>query len=1025
MKKQGIKGPMVLLVFVVLFVLCICGTVAAEDSSNGGEGRLDMNQTESLDDDTGPVTTQNNNEQDLVDPIIGVKVNYEYPDDVINPGITLKDSNGVKINNYTKKYDAAFKGYKLEFIYPSATEGTKFKVSVSAPGYITQTHEVTVNKHPTDLTDPNLYANVVFNMVATDNYSLGREVTKKADELLNFSTADDVLCITTAGVPKLNGTTTEDCIEGIQNQAKGLITEGKGNLLMLKKTPVDPVNFAFIVKRGTQLLLAYFSNGSLIPSYMGTISESMTQNQWIDATHKIGKDTYPVASLANAWAVGTPTDLLKAAAFHGHMCDGTISGYSMTEVLLKYFPPEQETLTHSGAPADKTAYRVITIPGDSKDDAFLYLLNLTPGKGGSLSGFDTSKTGATQQMAAFIRWNNALRTGTIIVLRFNREKFQQDFFTATGLSPNQAQHDHSHDGVTQDHVHTDMYPLKLTTWLLGKLNEFPEQYIDILLAKDGLTEEAYYYLLGSAREIKNPDGTVRIGAQEAAGLDLAYIESLGLPDAVRAVPANNPVGTLTPQEMKQIGIDAANLAKQIFLDELGINLEKDDRNLLVQTSAGYSRLNGQLTDMTMDGIFEVFGSRLSRYTLLPMHNAPWKPLYFVFTLRGADGVTMDSIYMSYDPENKKFWVGTSADGNQVNDIGPNALNVQVRLNDLSQNVFKEGNWFNIQSIANAWRNDPPFDQLLTFLYHDHACPGVQPGFFITDKVLKEFPLSGEEYYSWIASSIYCKDDSLVYLMGISPGSGTYMSQRLLNEDLLDNNPNLPGGTDEGVLVIWDPVKKVGRAVIITFAWPQFDLTGLTTNEARREAQIAGFVALYKNEEFARLISPVRIETTEPKYITAAEFELIRQGGGADFNSNDYLRSLPFRKLSDLIQIHGGDHQHGNGGHTHDGTGGHSHDGTGGHTHGLGGHVHGPSTVGHTHVHAAYAHTHDGSTHTHGPAEVGTGDSESGAAHEVSKVGSPGSEESGVDPLVVAVGIVLLGGLIAVGFYKDSILGFLR
>ncbi|MBU4547362.1 MAG: hypothetical protein KKH76_00885, partial [Euryarchaeota archaeon] len=328
----------------------------------------------------------------------------------------------------------------------------------------------------------------------------------------------------------------------------------------------------------------------------------------------------------------------------------------------------------------------------------------------------------------------------------------------------------------------------------------------------------------------------------------------------------------------------------------------------------------------------------------------------------------------------------------------------TKVNNLSKNVFKEGNWSNIQSIANTWRNNPPFEQLMTFLYHDHACPGVQPGFFITDKVLTDFPLSGQENYFWIASSIYCKDDSLIYLMGISPGSGTYMSQRLLNEDLLDNNPDLPGGLDEGLLVIWDPINNVGRAVIVTFKWPQFDLTGLTTREAQREAQIAGFVALYKNEEFARLISPIQLETTEPKYITAAEFELIKQGGGVDFNSNDLLRSLPFRPLYELIQVPGGDHQHGDGGHTHDGTGGH--------THGPGGHVH-AGTVGHSHAQAAH-------THSHTAPEVEAGEELSGdeKAYEVSKTQPSGENQS--DVLAYAImGILAIGGLAAFGFLRGG------
>src|SRR5690606_13225469 len=119
----------------------------------------------------------------------------------------------------------------------------------------------------------------------------------------------------------------------------------------------------------------------------------------------------------------------------------------------------------------------------------------------------------------------------------------------------------------------------------------------------------------------------------------------------------------------------------------------------------------------------------------------------------------------------------------VNNIGPVALNDNTQLNNLKNNVFKEGGFFgNIQSIANAWRVDPQFDQLVTFLFHDHACPGVQPGFFISDMVFDNFQLNSDQEYYYMASTIYCKDDALVYLMGVSPGMGSYMDQRLLNEE---------------------------------------------------------------------------------------------------------------------------------------------------------------------------------------------------------------------------------------------------
>ena len=144
MKKQGL-----ILIFVTLMALLLSGAVsAAENSSNtGGE----------------------------VDSYIGVKVNYEYSDDVINPDITVKDSNNNSVN-YNKTYDNAFNGYKLNIISPDIVKGTNFKVTVKAPGYITQTKNTALLQSGTD---PNFYGNAEFAMKATENYKLGRQVTAK------------------------------------------------------------------------------------------------------------------------------------------------------------------------------------------------------------------------------------------------------------------------------------------------------------------------------------------------------------------------------------------------------------------------------------------------------------------------------------------------------------------------------------------------------------------------------------------------------------------------------------------------------------------------------------------------------------------------------------------------------------------------------------------------------------------------------------------------------------------------------
>ncbi|MGB4611301.1 MAG: FmdE family protein [Methanothermobacter thermautotrophicus] len=171
--------------------------------------------------------------------------------------------------------------------------------------------------------------------------------------------------------------TTEDVLEGILNRGGGLISYGRANLLTLRRTATDPLCTAFIVRKGNDLLMAFYRNTTLV--YLGTVSQNMSSAQWNNLTSKLGDDAFPFASLANAWAAGAPADLLKQAAFHGHMCLGTISGYAMSKTIYMYYPPIQDWST--GSPIEITSYVTIGVPGVSDDDALILALDNTRGRG--------------------------------------------------------------------------------------------------------------------------------------------------------------------------------------------------------------------------------------------------------------------------------------------------------------------------------------------------------------------------------------------------------------------------------------------------------------------------------------------------------------------------------------------------------------------------------------------------------------------------------------------------------------------
>ncbi|MCC7550399.1 MAG: metal-binding protein, partial [Methanobacterium sp.] len=161
MRKQG-----VIIVLVALMAVILCGAASAADSSiNGGEGNIsDINVSEE------------------VDPVLWVNVDYEYDDDEINPEITVTDSNNDSVAFDKTKYSDTL--YKLNFTYNGVVNGTLFNVLVRAPGYVAQTQQVAVQQEGTD---PEFIGGATFNMEATENYKLGREVTAAADQLLDFA----------------------------------------------------------------------------------------------------------------------------------------------------------------------------------------------------------------------------------------------------------------------------------------------------------------------------------------------------------------------------------------------------------------------------------------------------------------------------------------------------------------------------------------------------------------------------------------------------------------------------------------------------------------------------------------------------------------------------------------------------------------------------------------------------------------------------------------------------------------------
>ncbi|SFL60608.1 Protein containing a metal-binding domain shared with formylmethanofuran dehydrogenase subunit E [Methanobrevibacter olleyae] len=794
---------------------------------------------------------------------VNVKVNYEYPSDssqVVPDFYVVSNGNYL---NFTKAYDFNKKAYVLNINGPLEDS---YNITALTSGYIDQSKVISGSL---------ISELVTFDLKATAAYKLGKDVTAAADKALNFKDADDILVVTTAGVAKLNGKSSEEAIEGILNY--GNIIDYT-DILMLRQSALDPIDFAFIIKKGNQLKAVIFENGSTKQSYLGTISENMTRKEWNNYYNAIkGVNAWSFASLANGWVAGVSREVLQEGAFHGHICEGTLGGYSIVQALLKYYPPVKETQTEGvGSPGDVTSYKILGVPGGSDDDAAIFFLDATIGKTGYV-GVDTTATGATENMIGFIRWYARNNTGDLIIMSLNSTNVKKIFTKEIGINPD--------DGSLEE--------LKYCSWWINKINNDPGCLVDFLYEFTALNADQYYYLMGTSTDVNVAEHSVQ--AIDAHGLDMEYILSLNLPKATRS-NIETIKATLTDDQMKQIGINAANIGKSLFKEELGIDIDRDAVDFAVFTSAGYVYLDGQETVKVRDGLYESLGTSLYSKNMLQYHQALWKPLWFAFILRHPDTKEVHAAYLRYNSDGT-FFIG-DLEGDKVIDIGINTLNDSAKLRKIEKTFAPDGNWFSVQTIANAWRSHPVFEQILSFLYHNHVCPGVQPGFFITDHIESNYPLGENESYTYIASTTFCKDDSMTYLLGISPGMGTFLVKKLPKNETVSEY--VDGGTYQGVLVVWDDNLKVGKATILSFKWGNIDTSMYGTSEAKRATQIEAYIDLYNGVNNPNIKASPVVSTDCEKWITEEQFNMLKTGVG-DENVIRYIQGLDNVTKEDLLK----------------------------------------------------------------------------------------------------------------------------
>ncbi len=226
---------------------------------------------------------------------------------------------------------------------------------------------------------------------------------------------------------------------------------------------------------------------------------------------------------------------------------------------------------------------------------------------------------------------------------------------------------------------------------------------------------------------------------------------------------------------------------------VSIGYEPGDSALCV-TNAGYAGWKGSDTIKEIKPFAGKFGCSLGDGNLYSVHSSMGESLWFVVTVKSKDG-SLRSV------------CGSVADDGSI-DVSK-AVDVTLSKS-LDYSAVKEscGNMsYSAVGYSNTWSAGAPWHLTQGALFHNHFCPGVTSGYIIAKWLLKNAPLEAGESYNIIGLPHWCKEDSLMSALDVTPGKGGYFATSWTDEQ----KRALPEDVARDIAGFYIKVKRENRA----------------------------------------------------------------------------------------------------------------------------------------------------------------------------------------------------------------------
>lgn len=245
-------------------------------------------------------------------------------------------------------------------------------------------------------------------------------------------------------------------------------------------------------------------------------------------------------------------------------------------------------------------------------------------------------------------------------------------------------------------------------------------------------------------------------------------------------------------------------------------------HLLTLTNAGIVKVGERDSSLALEAIKQITACSLEKKSLITINSTSDQPLYFFFFHKH----TGDSFFAQAEAHQVvSIPVGEilSRDLSQLchhiifRNISFSSLISEVEeIESICAQQTYGRKWAALINFAHFWAKDPPSEIIRVAQFHDHICPGVLSGYYLSRFLRDKLPLREKERYFFLSTPPYCKDDALQIIFNQTVGKKGMAAMFLREEDRALLLPEAREAA--GIFFRYDPQTSRGQGAVLGFAW---------------------------------------------------------------------------------------------------------------------------------------------------------------------------------------------------------------